>query len=1199
VVSLSGEVVEDRAELNVNARVVLRDDRWVRVPLRMDRAVLREPPKHADDAEELLHFDPESGYVWWLRGEAKQRRTISLKMSVPLTRVRERSRLELRVPRSTASELKLKVAVERAEAEVSDNATLLPPSAAGKGATLLTALGLGGQFELTWQPPGQEQAKPTPMLEATGATLVEMEVGAVRWTTTLSVRSFAAPFERFRVRLPAGASLASSNNSQVTIVPLNNADDDKVGDADKAKSSDEKDSSGDSEDASDETAAGRSVVEVRLEQPTSGPVEVRLSARRDKAGAFGAGGSPEWLELGGFEVLGAVRDRGSVAVAAREDLRVLWGPRRDVRRVEQLPDALRHDDLAAGFEYVSQPYSLQTRLVPRRTRVAVEPTYIVRVGASEMKLDARLGYVVRGAKVHQLTIALPDWELLDVGPSNVVAVDAIQSADDGRWIIPLLQPTGGELELTLTAVRPSGAQAEGAGDSSSAGDSDEDETEPRALYIPLPRPDAESPIAAAAVAIVPDDNVEIIPDAERSTGLLRQQTIPRIELPPHQQPALYYLVEKLDATFVGAMRVMPQEISVDGLARVSFIAGETATEAGDASDGADWQGGAIRVVDQLDYRIEHEPAHRFTLAAPRSIVDPQRLTITHKGEPLRWRVEDTASSEGLSENAKADSGQADRESDDGNNKVATPEGGSGDSSLDDREQGGSMPAGEAAAGSTAGQASRGTPSAGQASSGTGAAGRTGGDGLVRITALLPTGCIGECRLEVAYRVDLPPPTEAAASAATVDVPLVVPHGATLGKRLTLIDAGRRWSVAPIVDTSAATGWRNTIDNNRPSDGKRLHGLVSTTWRAPLRLSVSTNPVAEQGAVVVARAWVQTWLIRSEQSARQERAVFQFLMPETPNHRHNDEPSPSRQHVRVIIPRGAAIRRLSVWLDGDRVNDYAVDGQEIFVPLPPSEGGERHRLELSYHFPAPTSETSLLQLELPRLGEDTWIRRMYWQVILPRRQHVLLEPEGFTAESRWGFHGYLWSRRPLLEQPELEAWVGAARRTPVSQATNRYLFSTSGRPVEVELRTAGRAWIVLIASGLALVAGLLLIYVPAARHPGTLFAAAVVLVAAGLIYPEPTMLVAQAAVLGLGLTLLAGLLHRSMSRYRRPPIPERSSSVIEVSSTRTNYRRPVVADLQSTETAPAASPPPASAPAASAPAGAVSPHHRPPGSELNR
>jgi len=396
----------------------------------------------------------------------------------------------------------------------------------------------------------------------------------------------------------------------------------------------------------------------------------------------------------------------------------------------------------------------------------------------------------------------------------------------------------------------------------------------------------------------------------------------------------------------------------------------------------------------------------------------------------------------------------------------------------------------------------------------------------------------------------------------------------LGKRLALIDAGRRWSVTPIADTSAADGWRNTTTSasDQPGDGKRLHGLISNTWRAPLRLSVATNPVAEQGAVVVVRAWVQTWLIRSEQSARQERAVFQFTMPETPNHRHRDEASPPRQYVRVIIPRGAAIRRLSLWLDGDRVKDYAVDEQEIYVPLPRSEGDKRHRLELSYHFPTSTSETNLLQLELPRVGDDTWIRRMYWQVILPRRQHVLLEPEGFTAESRWGFHGYLWSRRPLLEQPELEAWVGAARRTPVSQATNRYLFSTSGRPVEVELRTVGRAWIVLIASGLALVAGLLLIYVPAARHPGTLFAAAVVLVAAGLIYPAPTMLVAQAAVLGLGLTLLAGLLHRTMSRYRRPSIPEKSSSVIEISSTRTRYRRPVIADPHSTETATAASPP---------------------------
>ena len=67
-----------------------------------------------------------------------------------------------------------------------------------------------------------------------------------------------------------------------------------------------------------------------------------------------------------------------------------------------------------------------------------------------------------------------------------------------------------------------------------------------------------------------------------------------------------------------------------------------------------------------------------------------------------------------------------------------------------------------------------------------------------------------------------------------------------------------------------------------------------------------------------------------------------------------------------------------------------------------------------------------------------------------------------------------------------------------------------------------------------------------------------LLAAGLIAPEPTFLLAQAASLGLGLTLLTGLLgprHEradvAAPRHARKP----SHSRIEVGSTRTPPRAP--------------------------------------------
>jgi hypothetical protein len=231
----------------------------------------------------------------------------------------------------------------------------------------------------------------------------------------------------------------------------------------------------------------------------------------------------------------------------------------------------------------------------------------------------------------------------------------------------------------------------------------------------------------------------------------------------------------------------------------------------------------------------------------------------------------------------------------------------------------------------------------------------------------------------------------------------------------------------------------------------------------------------------------------------------------------------------------------------------------------------------YRFPGPRAAPGLLSLEFPRLGRDASVQRMYWQLVLPPKEHVVEPPASFSGEFSWGWNGLFWGRKPLLEQRQLERWCGARELADVAGDANRYLFSTLGPVSRCEVRTAMRPLIVMGASGIALVLGLLLIYVPALRHPAVMLVGAVLVGGAAILYPEPALLLGQAASLGVVLTILAGLLQRGVVRHRVIPPQEVSSSIIERSSTQTHYRPPAAGGEPPTETTAAAVPAPASGP----------------------
>src|SRR5262249_46357572 len=153
----------------------------------------------------------------------------------------------------------------------------------------------------------------------------------------------------------------------------------------------------------------------------------------------------------GFEIQEAAPQRqwGHIAIAVTGEWRIDWKDRQRVRQVADLPTSLQHEGVIAGFEYLSQPASLIGRIVPRPTRISVEPQYAYFVETHQIRLEAHLKYKIRGAKTSVLQVALPDWEIDDVGPVDLVDPGLTLATHAPLLTVPLKQPTSGEVELVI------------------------------------------------------------------------------------------------------------------------------------------------------------------------------------------------------------------------------------------------------------------------------------------------------------------------------------------------------------------------------------------------------------------------------------------------------------------------------------------------------------------------------------------------------------------------------------------------------------------------------------------------------------------------------------------------------------------------------------------------------------------------------
>ncbi len=333
------------------------------------------------------------------------------------------------------------------------------------------------------------------------------------------------------------------------------------------------------------------------------------------------------------------------------------------------------------------------------------------------------------------------------------------------------------------------------------------------------------------------------------------------------------------------------------------------------------------------------------------------------------------------------------------------------------------------------------------------------------------------------------------------IPLATPRDGRLMSNLATLAPTGRLRLEPLKEL----GWTQESNLVGANSGGTIQ-LSSLQRSSAIRLNITpmqedASDRAAAGVTVVQRAWLQTWLTQRQQH---DRVVMRIAS--------------GAEEVRLRVP--ATVESLTALLDGELLQATRIERteREWILPLARRPSGE-HTLELFLvHTNRPPAGS--MRVEWPEVLESTGPRRWFWQLIVPRDEHLWSYSPQLSSANRWVRDGWSWRREAIQTQTSLEEWTQAGAQPPVPTGVNSYLFSSFDKPIPLQVRTATRRTLVYGFSLLVLLLGCVWYYVPLIRHPLVLLAAGVLMIGAGWLYSELVWLVIQASLLGVLLVLIA-------------------------------------------------------------------------------
>ncbi len=412
-ISLDGTIKDDRAVLDVRIVVLINEEKqWIRVPIKLNESIFLKTSYKGEGESSPGGFNRTEGYLWWFQGKGTHE--LNLTVSVSLKQQLPSRRLQLVLPQTAVSNLKLIIPLPQVSLEV-PTGVAVSKKAISDDQSLVEMFGLGDQLDLSWQPIPDEKKVET-VLQAETLLTTDFTSDSVLLNASQSIKALTGSFQTVQVKLPKSFRLLDVKCEGYKSHQL----------------------------LKDNT------VDVSLIEPTVGPIELQWTLERDFPEEKG-----EFL-IDGFEVSRAKRQTGLIDIQTLDGYRIFRteGQNRSVYQIKA-----NQKDLDSSYRFLNQPFQLPLNIERVKPYFSARPFYLVQMFGNRAELEARVQINVFQGALDQVALNWPDrikegWELELMQEPSLTEAIVIDQSQPERININLLKRSKGEFEITFRARRP-------------------------------------------------------------------------------------------------------------------------------------------------------------------------------------------------------------------------------------------------------------------------------------------------------------------------------------------------------------------------------------------------------------------------------------------------------------------------------------------------------------------------------------------------------------------------------------------------------------------------------------------------------------------------------------------------------------------------------------------------------------------------